>query len=44
MKSLIYHRFGFHYQLSNKIKILLQLKSHWAVAEAFEFGIKYRIK
>ena len=43
-KSLIYHRFGFHYQLSNKIKILLQLKSHWAVAEAFEFGIKYRIK
>lgn len=44
MKSLIYHRFGIHYQLSNKIKILLQLKSHWAVAEAFEFGIKYRIK
>lgn len=44
MKSLIYHRFGLHYQLSNKTHILLQLKSHWAVAEAFEFGIKYRIK
>lgn len=44
MKSLIYHRVGIHYQLSNKIKMLLQLKSHWAVAEAFEFGIKYRIK
>ena len=43
-KSLLYHRCGIHYQLSNKIKILLQLKSHWAVAEAFEFGIKYRIK
>ena len=43
-KSLIYHRFGIHYQLSKKIKTLLQLKSHWAVAEAFEFGIKYRIK
>lgn len=43
-KSLIYHRVGIHYQLSNKIKIILQLKSHWAVAEAFEFGIKYSIK
>ena len=44
MKSLFYHRFGLHYQLSNKIKFILQLKSHWAAAEAFEFGIKYRIK
>lgn len=44
LRSRLYHRFGVHYKLGEKLKILFQLKSHWAVAEAFELGLKFDIK
>lgn len=43
-KGLFYHRFSVNYNINHKIKTFIQLKSHWAVAEALEIGINYQLK
>jgi len=40
--GLFYHRIGFRYQFNNNLLLTFALKSHWAVAHYFEYGIGYR--
>ncbi len=39
----IYHRIGNRYQLTEHLLLNLSLKSHFAVADHFEFGVGYRL-
>lgn len=39
----IYHRIGNRYQITDHLLLNLSLKSHFAVADHFEFGIGYRL-
>lgn len=41
--GLFYHRIGLRYQLKNNLLFTFSLKSHWAVAHYFEYGIGYRL-
>lgn len=38
----VYHRFGFRYKVSERIKLNVCIKSHWGKADYFEYGIIYR--
>jgi hypothetical protein len=40
----LYHRIGMRYVFDNGININLALKSHWAKADYFEYGIGYTFK
>jgi hypothetical protein len=42
--GLFYHRIGFRYQFKNRIIATFALKTHWAVAHYFEYGIGYRFR
>lgn len=41
--GMFYHRIGFRYQFNNNLILTFALKSHWAVAHYFEYGIGYRL-
>lgn len=41
--GMFYHRIGVRYHLKNNIMLSFSLKSHWAVAQYFEFGAGYRL-
>jgi hypothetical protein len=38
----VYHRIGMRYYFKNNIFASLTLKSHWARADFFEYGLGYR--
>jgi hypothetical protein len=38
-----YHRIGVRYIFKNNVVAMFQLKTHWAVAQYFEFGAGYRL-
>lgn len=40
--GMFYHRIGFRYHFDNNLILTFALKSHWAVAHYFEYGIGYR--
>ena len=42
--GMFYHRIGFRYQFKNRIIATFALKTHWAVAHYFEYGIGYRFR
>ncbi|MDQ3051052.1 MAG: acyloxyacyl hydrolase [Bacteroidota bacterium] len=39
----IYHRIGLRYRLSEKLFVLMHLKSHWGKADYVEWGLGYRM-
>jgi hypothetical protein len=41
--GMFYHRIGFRYHFNNNLILTFALKSHWAVAHYFEYGIGYRL-
>ena len=43
-EDFLYHRLGMRYVFDNGININLTLKSHWARADYFEYGIGYTFK
>lgn len=43
-EDFLYHRLGMRYVFNNGININLTLKSHWARADYFEYGIGYTFK
>ena len=40
----VYHRFGSRFKISNRLYANITIKSHWAKADYFEYGIIYRWK
>lgn len=42
--GMFYHRIGLRYQFKNRIIATFALKTHWAVAHYFEYGIGYRFR
>ncbi|MBK6833681.1 MAG: hypothetical protein IPG89_05130 [Bacteroidetes bacterium] len=38
-----YHRIGVRYYTNNNIILTFALKTHWAVAHYFEYGVGYRL-
>ena len=41
--GLFYHRIGVKYYCNNNIIVNFSLKTHWAVAQYFEYGVGYRL-
>lgn len=41
--GMFYHRIGMRYYTNNNIICTFSLKTHWAVAHYFEFGVGYRL-
>jgi len=41
--GMFFHRIGMRYYLKNNFVALITLKTHWAIANYFEFGAGYRI-
>lgn len=41
--GLFFHRIGMRYYFKNNVVAIVTLKTHWAVANYFEFGVGYRI-
>ncbi|MEO8760953.1 MAG: acyloxyacyl hydrolase [Bacteroidia bacterium] len=41
--GIFFHRIGMRYYFKNNFVAILSLKTHWAVATYFEFGVGYKI-
>lgn len=41
--GVFFHRIGMRYYFKNNFVAILSLKTHWAVANYFEFGVGYRV-
>lgn len=41
--GIFFHRIGMRYYFKNNFVAILSLKTHWAVANYFEFGIGYKV-
>ena len=42
--GMYFHRIGLRYYMTNNILLNLTLKTHWAVADYWEFGVGYRFR
>lgn len=42
--GMVYHRFGARFKLSERLLANITIKSHWAKADFFEYGLIYRWK
>ena len=43
LKGIIYHKLVVDRQINKHFSALLVLKTHWAVAESFMFGVGYKL-